>query len=369
MTQKEYNCQECGGTIHFEGICHQCRGRKKREGHQSLSEPEIAEKIERIIAALDESFSSKNEFEDFFDLLAYRNISTEKIAAAAAKAGVHYPWAIYRNATPAVRETLIARLMDPKCKEANDLLNCLAIAGGTDVLAAFLRLEKEPLPWSKKLYAPPSIYAHAGGWTFDEEGNRIELNYGVCFPVLPGDKSADHAVLVASPRAETCPHCGSRLIDIMTLDGRDSRLAFLGLSGVLRIPLCPVCATMCERTIVRYELDGDSSMELVECFEDSNRMPEDEYAEMTAKNFTLAKQPESLFYAQGCNDFCGDYAMIGGFADWIQDPQYDACPDCGKHMRYFASVPWSALSDHSEGTLFLEICQDCRVISAFHQQT
>jgi hypothetical protein len=366
MTQKEYNCQECGKTIHFEGICHQCRRRKKREWYQSLSESEIAEKIESIIAALDESFHSKDEYEDFFDLLAYQNISTEKIAAAAAKAGVHYPHAIYRDATPAVRETLIARLMDPECKEANDLLCCLAIAGGVDVLAAFRRLEKDPLPWSKNLYVPPSIYAYAGGWTFDAEGDRIELNYGVCFPVLPGDKHADHAVLVASPSAETCPHCGSRLIDIMTIDGRDSRLAFLGLNGVVRIPLCPECATMCERTIIRYELDGGSSLEMVERAEYSNRkMSEDEYAEMTAKNFTLEKQPESLFYAQGCDD-C---VTIGGVEDWIQDPQYDACPDCGKLMRYFASVPWSALSDYSEGTLFLEICQDCRVIIAFHQQT
>jgi hypothetical protein len=38
-------------------------------------------------------------------------------------------------------------------------------------------------------------------------------------------------------------------------------------------------------------------------------------------------------------------------------------------MRYFASVPWDALSDWAEGTLFLEICTDCRVVSAFHQQT
>jgi predicted RNA-binding Zn-ribbon protein involved in translation (DUF1610 family) len=53
----------------------------------------------------------------------------------------------------------------------------------------------------------------------------------------------------------------------------------------------------------------------------------------------------------------------------LQDFQYDICPDCGKTMRYFASVPWQALSDFSEGTLFLDICPACGVIGAFHQQT
>ncbi|MDR1153812.1 MAG: hypothetical protein LBL04_03805, partial [Bacteroidales bacterium] len=74
----------------------------------------------------------------------------------------------------------------------------------------------------------------------------------------------------------------------------------------------------------------------------------------------------NLFFARGNDE---SIITVGGFAAWVQDFQYDACPGCGRVMRYFASVPWNALSDWTEGTLFLEICPDCQIISAFHQQT
>ena len=34
-------------------------------------------------------------------------------------------------------------------------------------------------------------------------------------------------------REDTCPHCGGRMVDILVLDGRDERLRFLGLDGIL----------------------------------------------------------------------------------------------------------------------------------------
>jgi hypothetical protein len=143
-------------------------------------------------------------------------------------------------------------------------------------------------------------------------------------------------------------------------------LAFLNLPGSVKIPVCPQCAEMCERTLVRYRPDGDSAMELINPFGNERAMPESEYAEMTSRRFALAECPENLFFARGNDE---SSVTVGGFAAWIQDFQYDACPDCGRTMRYFASVPWYALSDWTGGTLFLEICPDCRVISAFHQQT
>jgi hypothetical protein len=107
-------------------------------------------------------------------------------------------------------------------------------------------------------------------------------------------------------------------------------------------------------------------MELIDPFGDENAMPESEYAEMTSRKFALAKRSENLFFARGNDE---SIITVGGFAPWVQDFHYDACPNCGKPMRYFASVPWNALSDWTEGTLFLEICPDCCVVSAFHQQT
>ncbi|MDR1147432.1 MAG: hypothetical protein LBK66_02260, partial [Spirochaetaceae bacterium] len=372
MGNKEYKCDECGRVIYFNGICNECRRRHKREAYRSMTDAEAESKVAEITAALgalDDKFYNTTEYDDFLGLLAYKGISTASVAEAAAEAEVYYPHEIYRDAAPGVREKLIALVMQPDCKEANHILQCLAIAGGDDVLAAFVHLERNPLPWSKNLFVPPSVYAQAGGWTFDSEGRRAELNFDRCYPVFPiagGAAETDKAVTVATPRTDVCPQCGTKLMDILTLDGRDERLAFLNLPGTMRIPACPQCAAMCERTLVRYSPDGAGTMELMEPFGDESAMPESEYAEMTSGNFALAERPENLFFARGSYE---SIITVGGFAAWIQDFQYDACPDCGKPMRYFASVPWYALSDWAEGTLFLEICLDCRVISAFHQQT
>ncbi len=368
MKRKEYPCPECGRIIYFDGLCYECRQRKIREKYQAMSEAEIAAKVEAIIAALDNTFYKKEERDDLLGLLAYRDISTEKIAEAAAQAGVYYPCEIYRDAAPEVRAKLIALLMQPHCPEANHILQCLAIAGGDDVLAAFAALEQRPQPWRKKLFVAPSVYAQAGGWTFGKDGKRIVLNYDHCYPVFPASDCVhtDTAVSVAAPREDICPHCGSHLTDILTLNGKDERLAFLNLPGVVKIPICPMCAAMCERTIIRYTPNGDSTMEIDSPFWDGGKMSDDEYAAMTSKAFALAKKSEPLFFARGSDE---SIITIGGFANWIQDFQYDLCPDCGKTMRYFASVPWNTLSDYTEGTLYLEICPDCRIISTFHQQT
>ncbi|MDR2507809.1 MAG: hypothetical protein LBD67_07430 [Candidatus Accumulibacter sp.] len=368
MAQEEKQCIECGKAIYFEGICYECRMRKNREKYQSMPETEVARKIEAILQEMDDSFYKKKEYDDFFGLLAFRGISTEKIAEAAASAGVYWPCELYRNAAPSAREKLITALKKKDCQNANHILQCLAIAGGADVLAVFRELEANPLPWSKFLHVPPSVYAHAGGWTFDKDGNRIELNFPECYPAIPAaiDAAENSAVSVAVPREDTCPHCASRLIDILTIDGNDKRLAFLGLSGKTGIPVCPQCAPMCERTMVRYRPDGNSSVTQVQPFGKCEKMHDEEYAQMTSKRFALAERPAPLFFARGNDE---SIITIGGFADWIQDFQYDPCPDCGKTMRYLASVPWAALSDYSEGTLFLDICSGCQIISVIHQQT
>ena len=273
-----------------------------------------------------------------------------------------------RRAALEVRAKLIGMLMQPECHAANHILQCLALAGGGDVLAAFVELEKHPRAWAKKLNAPPSVYAHAGGWTFDKNGNLVVLNFGTCYPVFPvtETRKADPAVSVAQPREDICTGCGTRLMDVLRIDADDGRLSFLGTSGIITATVCPNCAPVCERTDVRYTLDGGATMEVVEPWPDQWKMPEGEYAAMTGKKYALAPNPEPVFYPRGLGE---STVTIGGFADWIQGFQYKTCPDCRKTMHYLASVPWAALSDYSEGDLYLEICTDCRVISAFHQQT
>lgn len=88
-------------------------------------------------------------------------------------------------------------------------------------------LERSPRPWRKKLYVDPSVYAQCGGWTFDKESQRLNLNFDTCYSMVEGTPDEPSPVRLGRPREDTCPHCGGRMVDMLVLDGRDERLKFL----------------------------------------------------------------------------------------------------------------------------------------------
>ena len=45
------------------------------------------------------------------------------------------------------------------------------------------------------------------------------------------------------------------------------------------------------------------------------------------------------------------------------------CPGCGKPMKYLAQIQWDTVMDGTEGTLYIEFCPDCQIVSMQHQQT
>jgi uncharacterized Zn finger protein (UPF0148 family) len=453
--EEEYHCPDCGKVVRddTEIRCAQCEQRKQRalrEMYQAMPEEAVAREIKAIITALHDNRHTTAETDEestarilkahrhwnertedteaeaikekeiraretkgaevsnlfrispaakaFMMLLGCRGISTEKIAQAALQASAFQPAALYRDAAPDVRAHLIAQLMQHDCDShhAWDLLLCLATAGGEDVLAAFVELENHPRRWQKKLMTLPSDVAYGGGWTVSNAAQRIELCYEQCWPLFPvtdGATPADSAVSVATPRDDTCHHCGTRLMDILTLDGKDARLAFLQLAGVVKIPICPQCVTRSSRTIVHYAPDGASRMEVVpfeaaakppfwkrwrrkgtredasdedDASDATEKLSGDQYAALTApKTFALAQQPAPLFFARANRTEA--LITLGGFPAWVAASNNYYCPDCNCLMYYFAGVPWDGPSEYSNsemGTmLYFMICQDCRVIA------
>ena len=53
-------------------------------------------------------------------------------------------------------------------------------------METLLELERNPRPWRKSLYVDPSSYAQIGGWIFDKEGQKIQLNFNTCYPMVKG---------------------------------------------------------------------------------------------------------------------------------------------------------------------------------------
>ena len=58
--------------------------------------------------------------------------------------------------------------------------------------------------------------------------------------------------------AYRCPRCGGPLVDILVLDGRDERLRFLGIDGLITATCCPNCVCYMEAAYCHFTLEGES---------------------------------------------------------------------------------------------------------------
>lgn len=365
MTQKQnIPCPKCKKEKYFEGLCYACKNEELRIHYELMTNEQIQTTLENSIAKIETIGKWDEVYQDFNGLLAYQDIDTTEIAKAAFEKDIFYPSTLYRNASDEIQDKLIDLLLQPDCKKANDILSCLAVVGSEKVRTVFCDLEHNPLPWREKLYVNPSVYAEVGGWTYDNSGKRIELIYDQCFAITKEDRE-DNAIKIGEPKLENCTVCGCQTVNILTLDGNDHRLAFLGLNGTLKVPICPNCASMSEKTIVRYQLDGESSFEVIAPFDEGNFILEDDFKKLTTNNLKLSQTRKPLYFSCG-ND---DVSTVGGYPEWVQDSQYENCPDCQKKMKLLSTIYWDQVLEGSEGILYIEICTDCSVIVTFHQQT
>lgn len=364
-----HRCDCCGTPLGFQGICWKCRARKERNAVLAMTTEQVEEMVRHLIKCVEKISSYKNpEFDDFWKLFSYRGICPPELQNAALQAGVWYPYELYYHAPSKIRDGLIDALLHTASeKDAGNLLCCLAMQGDDRSLETLLYLEKNPCPWRENLYVNPSIYAQCGGWTFDQDGKRRELIYPTCFPMVKGDPKKDHASVIGRPRGDSCPHCGGKFVDMLVLDCNDPRLSFLEIDGIFTATCCPSCVCFTEASFSRFSPDGGSTPLSAKLMVDNieNYVGETGLQELTSNAFVLGQTPVPPFFGANCEDV----NTIGGFANWVQDWQYTACPDCGRPMKYLAQIQWDTVIDCSEGTLYIEVCPECRIASMHHQQT
>lgn len=368
----KYRCPSCGTSLGYEGLCWKCQMEKERQDALAWTPEQIAQKQQNLMENI-KGLEDYQEpaFTDFWKLLSYLDAITPEIQRAALEANVFYPCEIYCHAPEDVRDGLRTALLETKdANEAANLMSCLAMQGDDQAMETLFELERNPRPWRKRLYVDPSIYAQCGGWTFDKDGHRIQLNFDTCYPMVKGTADEETPVKIGRIREDSCPHCGGKMVDIFVLDGRDERLKFLGIDGILTATCCPNCVGFLEGPAYnRFTLDGGTEVFPSKLYDDEEEMecymrPED-YKSMAENPFVLAKNSVPLFYGA----FCEDVNTVGGFANWVQDWEYTTCPVCGKPMKYLAQIQWDTIMDGTEGTLYIEVCSDCKVVSMQHQQT
>lgn len=370
MKMEAKQCRQCGRTIYFDGLCITCRAQNERDRILALSQEEIDAAVWQICGEIEETGKLDRERNLFTKLLNYRDIDTSRIAEAAFRRNLFYPCEMYKNAPDDVVTAIMKMLQRDNIDSmlASRLLTCLAVHGGEKVFELFLELERHPRKWREKLYADPSRYAVYGGWSFDREGKLIKTNFEKCYPLVKGtpEKKMRSPVKIGTRTKEKCSRCGCEIVNLMEFDGRDSRLDFLGIDGVIKAKCCPSCFEFSEGDYCRYTIDGES--ELLPAG-DSHRMEdylgEKGVEELTSNTYVLGEEAVTPRYAA---DWEGG-SSVGGYAFWIQDCDIRLCPDCGKPMTYLAQIQWDTILDGMEGNAYIEICKDCRMMAVLHQQT
>ena len=341
-----YICPGCGTSLGYEGLCWKCKSEQERKAALAWTPEQIGEKQKNLIQNIQRLAEMEDpEFTDFWQLLSYHDAITPEIQRVALAAEVFWPCEIYYHAPADVRDGLIHALLSAEYSSAaSNLMSCLAMQGDDKAMETLLELERNPRPWRKGLYVDPSSYAQIGGWTFNKEGQKIQLNFDTCYPMVKGTTSEKSPVRIGRAREDTCPHCGGRMVDMLVLDGRDERLKFLGLDGILTATCCPNCVGFLKGPAFNsFTLDGGVEVFPSELFDGAEKTdcyvsPED-YKALTENPFVLGEAPVPLFYGAACQDV----NTVGGFANWVQDAEYTTCPHCGKPMKYLAQIQWDTV--------------------------
>lgn len=181
-------CPKCGeNTIYFDGICHSCSQRQRREEILNLSADEVEAMILKIADRICEIEKWQEIYNDFWALFSLLDIHDPRIARAAAAAEIYYPPELYRGAPNDVRDALIAKLdslQDNSKNALNHLLCSLAWQGDEKTAELFYELYQNPKPWCQKLYVGTEIYAQIGGWSFDRMGERKSLVFDKCLTAV-----------------------------------------------------------------------------------------------------------------------------------------------------------------------------------------
>lgn len=360
-----YNCKICGRKIGFDGVCYECSTEQERNRILLLGGREIEDILNSTLDKIDDSY-------DFYDsdyelLMGYRGIYSQEIARKAAENGLFDNAYIYYNAPDDAVDILINELENAENSiNANNILCCLAMTNSPKAVEVMRKYEKIHKDWQKDLYVLPSVYAECGGWTFDEK-TVYPLVFSKCLVFEKSDSQKPPARIFSRLHEKKCPCCGEKPVELINIDCDSKIFSFLGIKGKLTATACLNCIAWGNDSFYHFDEQGNTSFipsPDTEVSEDPFFSTES-YAGYTNNMFALQEKYLPLFYGA----FTDILNTVGGYANWVQDFEHRTCPKCGKKMKYLAQIQLGTFCEFEEGTVYIEVCPDCRITDAIYQQT
>lgn len=316
-----------------------------------------------------EQMTELNSTELCEELIRKEEVKSPDFAEAALAAGIFHPDILYQDASPEVRDRLIAMLEQDQMENANGCLTALAMIGDDVVAKYFQKWEENPRPWRKYLCCGPLLYALNAGW-YLEDGKKKLLYFNTCYALEKADQCVPEENVFGGTSTGQCPNCGSTYVNNLIIDGNDKRLSSLGLHGRIKIKYCAACVYEFEFNYCKYEEDGESTFIRRELNkgtpwestgEPDDMLTVDDEDLNDHECFVLSKKPVSPNY---CNEF--ERSAIGGRPAFVNDANYADCPECGKRMKHIAQLGEEYTGG---GTHYIQICTHCKIAAITYQQT
>lgn len=326
-------------------------------------EKQIQEAIQALIEKQDTTLCEA--------LIRDKDVKSPIFAKTALEQNIFRPNILYRDASAEVRDALIALLDSDQTEQSasgeqeeerfnlNGILLALAAIGDETVAAYFKKWEEHPPAWREKLYIGAAGYALEGGWCI-EDGRKKELAFSECYALEVRETGEEEKGVLYEICEDKCPYCGSNYLNLLVIDGRDPRLAFLHIDGTIKIKYCTCCLPWEEFIYCRYKEDGESSV--IHQISGAGELADEEILREARKSYRLSKKPVSNVY---CSEF--EKSAIGGKPTFVNDAVYADCPECGKKMMHLAQISGEIWD--SDGTEYVQICRDCKIAATLYQQT
>lgn len=275
-----------------------------------------------------------------------------------------YPGLVFRDASWAVRDGLIARL-DHDEANRDHLLKCLAWIGDDRVVALFARWRWRAPAWAAGLHVAPEDYAVTAGWELGPDRARRDLFRRECHALVPRTDEASATVGVIEPAPEKCPWCGRHLVFLFRLEAGDLIVPWM-TSGALAIPTCSACACygpVYGRTDRRQPAWHPANAK-------PRYLPDDASAwdELPAGRLMLSHQRRLPYHAASW--FVPTrFSQLGGHPTWIQHADYPQCPDCRRRMVFFGQISVEDVEELAEGIYYAFVCPPCQSSATVYQQS
>ncbi|WP_329256916.1 hypothetical protein OG417_17825 [Actinoallomurus sp. NBC_01490] len=305
----------------------------------------IAELVDRVLSGDDDAaWELEEATED--DLAVLRPHLVRLLDA-----DVYLPERMFRAAGEDVQREAVARI-DMGGTRNFQLFRVLAETRGPVVESAFVRWRKEPPPGIEA--GVLASFLAGSGWDFDDDGRAREICGTTAYGLAPAGTTA--------PSSDRCPWCGGELWTALDVDTADPRvagaLAHTSWRGRLRIVTCFLCALHGTR-YVEVTPDGGAAWSAYTGEPPDGRVL---VAEPPPRvRLTPGEQLPDLHFAGG--------SALGGRPWWLQDPEYPACPACGKVMAYVGDVAPSDVlaNDVAEGAIYLFLHTPCGLAAVVAQ--